>query len=415
MKKWRCRVCGYVHVGERPPEVCPVCGAPASEFDEIVEIQGTTASPAPSAGPATVATGAAASAGAAAAPVQPQSAGEGDVKGALFSLSYGLFVVAAQDGDKKNGQTCNTAFQVTSDPPRIAVALNHSNLTHDLVKNSGALTITVLGRGNMGLVKHFGFQSGRQVDKLKDVKHFAGPLTGCPVIADGVAYLECRVRPEMSVDVGTHTLFVADVLGGKTLRDVAPLTYADYRRNRARPDADDLDVQDVVAALNLEYGANRRYRAQIDDLPFPGLVRALEGVMRTEADHVDDAIQYLVNRLPEHSGLARALLYLRMNLEFEETARDTYLSFAREVKDPALREMFQRQARAEMGHIAIFKQLIAEMETGQFRTGLFCPVCGWEVDFGTAPRPGQEEVCARCGATLRLELLRGSWSAVEPR
>jgi rubredoxin/uncharacterized membrane protein len=37
MKKWRCTVCGYIHVGEEPPEKCPVCGADKSKFEEIIE------------------------------------------------------------------------------------------------------------------------------------------------------------------------------------------------------------------------------------------------------------------------------------------------------------------------------------------------------------------------------------------
>ena len=39
MKKWRCTVCGYIHEGEEPPEKCPVCGAGADKFEEVVEEQ----------------------------------------------------------------------------------------------------------------------------------------------------------------------------------------------------------------------------------------------------------------------------------------------------------------------------------------------------------------------------------------
>ena len=395
MKKWRCRVCGYVHEGPTPPERCPVCGAPASEFEEIAVTPAETAAPANPVPPV--------------APLTPE---EGDVKKVLSLISYGLYVVAAKNGEKLNGQTCNTFVQVTGDPPRVAVGLNHKNLTHDFVKESGAFAVTVLGRGNYGLVKRFGFQSGRQVDKFDGVRYFPGPVTGCPVLVDGIAYLECRVRPEMSTDVGTHALFVADVVGAGAMRDVLPLTYADYRRNRTRADADDLDTQDVVAALNLEYGANRRYEAQLRDLAFPDLVKVLEGVMRTEGDHVRDAVQYLLKKMSKESGLARALLYMKMNLEFEETARDTYLSFAREVADVGLQEMFKAQARAEMGHVNIFKRFVEDIESGKFPVAVFCPVCGWEVDFGADAKAGQEAVCQRCGVTLRLNIEDGSFVPV---
>ena len=35
MKKWVCPVCGYVHEGDTPPEVCPVCKVPGSKFTEL--------------------------------------------------------------------------------------------------------------------------------------------------------------------------------------------------------------------------------------------------------------------------------------------------------------------------------------------------------------------------------------------
>ncbi len=41
MKKFRCTVCGYIHEGDTPPEKCPMCGVPASKFEEVVETEGT--------------------------------------------------------------------------------------------------------------------------------------------------------------------------------------------------------------------------------------------------------------------------------------------------------------------------------------------------------------------------------------
>lgn len=35
MKKWRCKVCGYEVIADEPPAICPVCGVPADEFEEV--------------------------------------------------------------------------------------------------------------------------------------------------------------------------------------------------------------------------------------------------------------------------------------------------------------------------------------------------------------------------------------------
>ena len=41
MKKFICKVCGYVHEGDKAPEVCPKCKAPASAFEEVNPLKGS--------------------------------------------------------------------------------------------------------------------------------------------------------------------------------------------------------------------------------------------------------------------------------------------------------------------------------------------------------------------------------------
>ena len=400
MKKWRCTVCGYIHEGPTPPEKCPVCGAPSSAFVEEASEPAKAVSANPvsgvaaglvssSAGFASSPVGGIPSAPSkpSAAPVAPIDRPKDDAKAGLFAISYGMFVVSSKNGDKFNAQTCNTVFQVTSEPARVAIGINKLNLTHDYIEASKILTVTILGKGNMKHVKRFGFQSGRDVDKFAGLQFTLSPKVECPVIPDGVAYLECQVRPEMSVDVGTHTLYVADVVGGGALKGTEAITYGYYRANRAKPDefVDDVDWNNVIAALNLEYGANRRYQYQIGEMNNPRLAAMLEGVMRTEGDHVDSALRYLDGRLQEKlggvgagaKGFLSTLLHMRLNWEFEEVARATYSQFAKETGDPALREVFTEQARSEMGHVNIFKEVVESLEKGQYPALFFCPVCGW--------------------------------------
>ncbi|MGQ9545738.1 MAG: flavin reductase family protein [Dehalococcoidia bacterium] len=148
---------------------------------------------------------------------------------ALYSLSYGLYVIGSRKGDRFNGQIANTVFQVTSEPPTIAVCINKQNLTHEFISQSKALTASMLSKDTpLSFIGHFGFKSGRDVDKLKDVNYKLGE-TKAPIILDhSVAYLEARVIDQ--VDVGTHTIFIGEVVGADVLSEREPMTYAYYHQ-----------------------------------------------------------------------------------------------------------------------------------------------------------------------------------------
>ncbi len=146
----------------------------------------------------------------------------------LFDLTYGLYVVTSCADGKANGQIANTVIQVTADPARIAVALNKENLTHEYVSRSGVFGVSVLDKETpTPFIGLFGFKSGRDVDKLAEVEHKEGS-SGCPVVTENaLAVIEAGVVG--TLDVGTHTIFVGDVVAGEVLRDGEPLTYAYYR------------------------------------------------------------------------------------------------------------------------------------------------------------------------------------------
>ena len=90
-------------------------------------------------------------------------------KKAMYPLTYGLFVLTSQLNGKDSGCIINTAGQVTSTPNRISITVNKENFTHDLVKESGKFNISILSeKAGFETFQHFGFQSGRTVDKFAD-------------------------------------------------------------------------------------------------------------------------------------------------------------------------------------------------------------------------------------------------------
>ncbi|MDY6287336.1 MAG: flavin reductase [Bilifractor sp.] len=147
---------------------------------------------------------------------------------AMRKLSYGLFVCTAKEGDRDNGCIINTALQVASAPNTIAIALNKTDFTHDMILHTGEFNVSILSEAStFDIYQRFGYQSGRDTDKMTGIE-FRRAENGITYITtpDVNAYLSGKVR--QTVDLGSHTLFIADVTGGEVLNDTASATYAYY-------------------------------------------------------------------------------------------------------------------------------------------------------------------------------------------
>ncbi len=157
---------------------------------------------------------------------------------AMYKLSYGLFVVTANVDGRDNGCITNTAIQVTSEPNRIALAVNKSNFTHDMIMGAKHFNVSVLSEeADFELFKHFGFQSGRDVDKFADFRDCRRLDDGSLIITRGTnAFISGKLYD--TVDLGSHTLFIADVTDMDVLSDSPSATYAYYQDHiKPKPEA----------------------------------------------------------------------------------------------------------------------------------------------------------------------------------
>ena len=148
---------------------------------------------------------------------------------ALHKIGYGLYVITSKKDNRFNGQIANTVFQVTSEPPTIAVSINRNNLTWEFIKASKVFAVSVLCEETpLTFIGRFGFKSGRDTDKFEGVNYKIGE-TGAPVVLDNtVAYLEARVTQEM--DVGTHTIFIGQLVNAEVISDETCMTYDFYHK-----------------------------------------------------------------------------------------------------------------------------------------------------------------------------------------
>ena len=151
-------------------------------------------------------------------------------KKALYSISYGLCVIGSKGSGGINACITNTCIQVASDPNRLAVSLLNQNLTCDFIKESGFFSLSVLDKtADFELFRHFGYQSGRNIEKFSGYAHKTDK-NGCPYILNHVcSVFRCRVLSKE--DLGSHTLFIAEIEDAEVVSQNAPMTYGDYQNN----------------------------------------------------------------------------------------------------------------------------------------------------------------------------------------
>lgn len=149
---------------------------------------------------------------------------------AFRKFQYGLFVLTAKVGEKDNGCICNSVFQASGAPYHLALSVNKTNLTHDMIVESGMFNLSVLSEGTpFSVFDHFGLHSGRDINKFPDEKiiRMENGVAAVPRYAN--ALFSGKVVEK--IDCGTHTLFIAEVTQAKTLSDERSMTYDYYFAN----------------------------------------------------------------------------------------------------------------------------------------------------------------------------------------
>ena len=153
---------------------------------------------------------------------------------ALFKIGYGLYILTANEEQKDNGCIINTVMQVTSNPCQIAIAVNKQNYTTGMIQRTKKFNISILTEdADFEIFRRFGYQSGKNVDKFVDFFDTKRSPNGIFYITKNTnAFLSAFVKQE--IDLGSHILFIAQLVESVILSDIATVTY-DYYQKKIKP------------------------------------------------------------------------------------------------------------------------------------------------------------------------------------
>lgn len=167
-------------------------------------------------------------------------------KSAMRDLSYGVFILTASMGDKVNACITNTCIQVATNPTRVAFSVINANYTCDFLKQSQYCSIGIMAKSSsFGIIKNFGLQSGRDVNKFINYQYEKNEKSIAYVSTDCVSTLFLKIVSK--TDLGSHTLFVAEVVDEKIYKNEEVLTYAYYYSN-IKPKKEEVDKSKKIIA-----------------------------------------------------------------------------------------------------------------------------------------------------------------------
>ena len=150
----------------------------------------------------------------------------------LWAMPSGLFIVGSRAGERRNGMTCNFVTQLGFDPKLLGVSVEKDAVTHELVSAGGVFALCIVDREDRAIVRKFTkpVEVDLEARTLNEFPFHDG-ATGAPILDQAVAFADCEVRS--TVDVGSHTLFIGEVVdaGFQKDEDTAVLRMEDTRMN----------------------------------------------------------------------------------------------------------------------------------------------------------------------------------------
>jgi flavin reductase (DIM6/NTAB) family NADH-FMN oxidoreductase RutF len=144
-------------------------------------------------------------------------------KRALRCFTYGLYALGTARGDSRDLATVNWVTQVSFEPPLLALSVENDSHSIELIRATSVFALSIFGDDRREVAGALGKRWKLRPEKINATPHHPG-TTGCPILDDALAAVECRVVG--SVPAGDSTLFVAEVIAAQTIREGTPLTMA---------------------------------------------------------------------------------------------------------------------------------------------------------------------------------------------
>ena len=134
------------------------------------------------------------------------------ISDALRMMAYSFYAIGSRNGDEVNIMVGNWLIQASFEPRQMAFALSKEAHSHRLITEGKIFSVNIFDKSGADTIIGFTKSIEKDPDKVKNAHFTAGPETGCPIIDEAVAYLECKVVGRLDSG-GDHEVIVGEVIG----------------------------------------------------------------------------------------------------------------------------------------------------------------------------------------------------------
>ncbi|MXY80142.1 MAG: flavin reductase [Chloroflexi bacterium] len=128
-----------------------------------------------------------------------------------WKIPNALALIGSRAGDERNGMTASWISQLSMEPVLIGVGVENTAVTHRLITDGGSFTVNLWDAEQTRVFVKFS-KPATYADGTLNGRPVREATTGAPVFTEAIAWLDCEVRH--SLDLGTHTLFVGELVDG---------------------------------------------------------------------------------------------------------------------------------------------------------------------------------------------------------
>ncbi len=128
-----------------------------------------------------------------------------------WKIPNALALIGSRSGSERNGMTASWITQLSMEPVLIGVGVDNTAVTHRLISEGGSFTVNLWNAEDTRVFVKFS-KPATYADGALNGRAVKEATTGAPVFTEAIAWMDCEVRH--AVDLGTHTLFVGELVDG---------------------------------------------------------------------------------------------------------------------------------------------------------------------------------------------------------